>query len=112
MPLTGWVGLLSTDRLIVHNISRQSSTATHRMGRLRPWNPFIGIRWGMRTRPVQQGMSIIRRQLLRAGLADSGMDSQWQAGLLGRQMWHATPLRSVLLPESSHTVLEKTCTAQ
>ena len=40
------------------------------------------------------------------------MDSQWQAGLLGKQMWHATPLRSALLSEGSHTVLEKTCTAQ
>ena len=66
----------------------------------------------MRTRPVQQGMSIIRRQLLRAGCADSGMDSHWQAGLLGKQMWHATPLRSALLSEVSHTVLEKTCRAQ
>ena len=49
---------------------------------------------------------------MRAGLADSGMDSQRQAGLLGRQTWYASPLRSVLLSEGSHSVPEKTCTAQ
>ena len=49
---------------------------------------------------------------MRADLADSGMDSQRQAGLLGRQTRYASPLRSVLLSEGSHNVPEKTCTAQ